>query len=325
MFLKQPIAAIRRIARGVVLPACLVPFTPPSHAQTHMQEALPGRQAETSAQAGVDYWSRDHQELSPWATVRVGYDLLTHLSVQLKAQTRQDFGGRVDELSATYDVSPSFGLRAGVLDFNLAWCRDYERSNPWVQDPNAFCSDPATRRASGSSPGVQAYATGTRGDYQLQGVAGLYQPELLDYDKAVGTSQKFGMAANALNVITGMEYHLGWLYSDGGQPYRNTLYAALQYPMYLKWTAGASYLLASTVSNQREDWGAELQYHASGTDKWITGLHRSDALRRQAYSMAWRHDWNSGAFSSVQWMRTTTEGTNAADSDALALRMGLQF
>ena len=372
----------------------------PAFAQVHTQDALQGRLPETSVQAGIDYWhlgysddKRDktplqlpdsqpvwpYRQASPWATISAGFDPVNHVSVRLKAQANQAFGGRVDELSATYDVSPAFGVRVGVLDFNLGWCRDYERSNPWIQDPNAFCADLASKRATGSSPGVQAYNNFTKGDYQIQSVAGIYNGRILGYDNAEGArlyappaltsdaSHQISVATNVLNVFTGLEYHLSWLRTDREQQHDNTFYAIAQYPLNLKWTASANYQYAEAQANGlpaspvpagstgyssfydtrglRTGVGTERQYSQSGTDKWVFGLSllevstdaqaiqqgvalpeaQREFYRRHAFSLAWRHDWQNGAYSTLQWIHTTADGTTGLTGDGLGLRIGYQF
>lgn len=319
MFLGRSTPPAWRAAWTGVLCICAMLGAQPGHAQVHMQDALLGRQAETRVQAGVDFWQQPYRDVSPWASASVGYDPMNHLSLRLRAQTHQEMGGRLDELSATYDVSPAFGLRAGVLDFYLAWCKDYESSNPWIQDPNAFCADLTRKRTVGSAPGLQAYGNGTRGDYQVQAVAGIYKPQLLDYAPQTYSDarQQLSVAANALNVFTGVEYHLAWLRTDTARQEEDTWYAALQFPLSLRWTVSANLHQSPARS---DGLGAELQYTPGGTDRWVLGVSGSEAV-----SLAWRHDWPGGGFSALQWSHTKGQEPDARVDNALGLRVGYRF
>lgn len=168
-----------------------------------------------------------YRDISPWMTMQANYQVTPQLGVMGKFQANQAFGGRIDELAINYAVSPLLGLRAGVVDYKLSWCKDYELNNAWIQDPNQFCSDILNKRMTAAGPGFQAYLNFPVGKYQVQTLAGVYSPKIFSYDDMENgrngnyltyelptqKNDKFGLALNVLDLSTGTEIRASWLYT----------------------------------------------------------------------------------------------------------------
>jgi hypothetical protein len=197
-----------------------------------------------NAQVGVDAWrfSPDKPEkllmlatntqwqyrpVSPWGTFDGRLMLSAQATVSLKARTNQEMGSHVDELSADWAFSPSFGVKAGVLDYKTSWCRTYDIDSPWVRENDPFCTVVSTSGPSGGAPGAQAYVNLAVGGYRVQGIAGAYNPLLMNYNTReisnvtyplyrVNKNQKQGVSINVLNLDTATEFRLGLLRAQQG-------------------------------------------------------------------------------------------------------------
>jgi hypothetical protein len=204
--------------------------------------------ARATTQIGLDYWHLNpsvesgsnnrrfflanntsqwnYKNLSPWMTVNGKLEVASKVAISLKFRADQSSGLRIDELNADYAVSPSLGIRAGVLDYKVSWCRRYEIDLPWVRENDPFCTVRTTGRAIGAAPGLQVYGQTFFDDYRIQAVAGVFRPKAFSYDKdeftnyemdefsTVQVNNKRGASVSAVNVNTGTEFRLSWQGSD---------------------------------------------------------------------------------------------------------------
>lgn len=198
---------------------------------------------------------RQYLDASPWITSIASYQATPAVKLNLKAMYTQGFGGRVDELNMDYAISPVLGFRAGVVDYKMSWCSDYESNPVWIHDPNKFCSDPQNKALTSAAPGLQIYAKRVVGKYQIQSIVGIYNPKIFGYDNLengrryylsqedTNSNHKYGVAFNVLNMATATEYRVSWLHSDinespqynyqptttsNSQQKNDTLYLAMQ-------------------------------------------------------------------------------------------------
>ena len=166
-------------------------------------------------------WS--YRELSAWYTAQSQLNLGPHNHLVLRARANQGSGGVLDQLYYDHGISPSLGLRIGVADYRATWCREYDLDNPWVRESDPFCSQRFMRLPLSSAPAVQAYLTTEFGDYQVQGIAGLFRPRALGYAPRefsgaqlpdhvqITKNHKQSVSLNALNKTTSTEWRLSWI------------------------------------------------------------------------------------------------------------------
>ena len=195
--------------------------------------------ADYTAQVGLDGWQFSsgkperllmmstntqwhYNPVSPWGTLNGRLMLSPKATLSLKARSNQAMGSRVDEFSADWAVSPKFGLKVGVVDYKTSWCRTYDIDSPWVRENDPFCTVVSTSGPSGGAPGVQAYVNIPVGGYRVQGIAGVYNPLLMNYDThefsninyafyTVEKNKKQGASLSVLNLETATEFRLGLL------------------------------------------------------------------------------------------------------------------
>jgi hypothetical protein len=194
---------------------------------------------EYTAQVGMDAWQFagakpehllmmatntqwHYKTVSPWGVLNGRLMLSPRTTLSLKARSNQAMGSHVDELSADWAVSPKFGLKAGVVDYKTSWCRTYDIDSPWVRENDPFCTVVSTSGPSGGAPGVQAYVNIPVGIYRMQGIAGMYNPLLMNYNTrefsninypfySVEKNKKQGASLSILNLETATEFRLGVL------------------------------------------------------------------------------------------------------------------
>lgn len=163
-----------------------------------------------------------YRSTTPWMRfdggLRVGRDVL----FTAKYRADQPTGRRLDEASVDWAFH-TYGVKFGVLDPKISWCRTYDVDSPWVRENNPFCSIQPLNFAKGSAPGAQAYANFIAGDYSLQALAGVYRPLWWNYAPdetptldlgptgVVKTHTKSGLALSATNLRNGMELRWGLL------------------------------------------------------------------------------------------------------------------
>lgn len=192
-----------------------------------------------NAQVGVDAWQFSgrrpdpmlmlatntewhYRPVSPWGTFDGRLMLRPQATVALKVRSNQEMGSHVDELSADWGVSPSFGVKAGVVDYKTSWCRTYDVDSPWVRESDPFCTVVEVSGPSGGAPGAQLYTNMQIGWYRVQGIAGVYSPLWFGYNKTefsnltysnsrVEKNNKQGFSINALNLENAAEFRLGYL------------------------------------------------------------------------------------------------------------------
>jgi hypothetical protein len=192
-----------------------------------------------NAQVGVDVWQFEsdkpekllmmatntqwrYKPASPWGTFDGRLMLSSLATVSLKARANQEMGSHVDELSADWAFSPSFGVKSGVLDYKTSWCRTYDVDSPWVRENDPFCTVVSTSGPSGGAPGLQAYVNFPIGNYRVQSIAGVYNPLAFNYNTTefsnasyklsrVTKNQKQGASINVLNLDTATEFRIGVL------------------------------------------------------------------------------------------------------------------
>jgi hypothetical protein len=135
----------------------------------------------------------------------------------------QGQGVSLDQLSFDHAISPSLGMRAGVLDYRATWCRVYDMDNPWVRENDPFCNNKGANLATASAPALQVYTNFDVGNYRVQGLAGIYRPLAFGYEPqefsnfilpataTVIKNQKHGVSVSALDKITATELRFSWI------------------------------------------------------------------------------------------------------------------
>lgn len=220
-----------------------------TQAQLSIPETI--RQSKWSYQLGVDAWdlkpsttkdsfpgfiSENSNLLLPNAFTKRKYSdvsthgwligeaaLNSHTFASLKARTDQTIGWRIDEAQVTTNISPSLGLRYGIVDYKTSWCRHYESDNNWMREIETLCVTPQFRDVTGGSPGAQVFINLQKGNYALQSQIGIYRPLLLGYahrefgnlvpseNYRVLSNQKIGLNFNLIDLNTALEMRISYI------------------------------------------------------------------------------------------------------------------
>ena len=202
-------------------------------------------QVKNTLQLGLDAWHLDYshedmqlqrgllmadnkpawtyRSVSPWLTLQSQVRMGTHGELELRARANQNYGGQIDQLSYAHAISPSLGLRAGVLDYRATWCRSYDTDNPWVRENDPFCTVKFTSEATASAPALQAYSVLETDAYQFQANAGLFRPKALGYaprefsnffvpaTAQVTQNNKHALSVSALDKASAIEWRFSWI------------------------------------------------------------------------------------------------------------------
>lgn len=167
-----------------------------------------------------------YREVSPWYVIQATMGHSYRAAWVFKARANQSVGAKVDQLYYDHALSPRLGFRVGVVDYRATWCRVYDLDDPWVREADPFCSDKTIKLATASAPGLQAYSNMHWDRYQVQLLAGLYQPKLFSYepqefsdllllpDDRVTHNNKIGLTLNAIELRTSTEWRISWIYAD---------------------------------------------------------------------------------------------------------------
>lgn len=164
-----------------------------------------------------------YRDAAPWYTLQSQLRTGSQGEWVLRARGNQGYGSALDQLSYAHAISPTLGLRAGILDYRATWCREYDLDNPWVRETDPFCTVRFINLATASSPALQVYAKADVGDYQVQGVAGLYRPAALGFEPrefsnlllpesaTVTKNHKHALSVNAINTQTATQWRISWI------------------------------------------------------------------------------------------------------------------
>jgi hypothetical protein len=168
--------------------------------------------------------SGEFQNPSPWIKVNAAARIDNKV-LRLQYNRDNNLGNRIEELSIDSAYN-SLGLRVGVLNLKISWCRTNDLESPWIRETDNFCVTRSTSGPTKSAPGIQTYANTLIGSFKVQAVAGVYRPMLLGMSTAqvvnkssdsikVIQDDKYGMSINAIDLDNGLDMRLGHL--------RNTL------------------------------------------------------------------------------------------------------
>lgn len=313
-----------------------------------------------------------YRDTSPWAHFEGGLRVNRDVLLTLKYRADQSIGARVDEASLDWAFH-AYGLRFGVLDPKISWCRSYDVDSPWVREDNAFCSVQRLNFAKSSAPGGQAYANFILGNYSLQGVGGLYRPLWFNYAKdetpaiylpgpfTVTTRVKTGMAVSATNLRNGTEFRMGWLKDrfsakDGvaANVHSKVLFIGANWYATEKLALRSTYFKFSGDVDVLDQAGRELgntnykvvhleiNYQkdaknvfaiSRGSDGYVYDTNFEDLnFVTISTSASWRHDWNRGMFTVLQFTHAKvnqtdfiSENRHSSAGRALGLRLGYRF
>jgi hypothetical protein len=164
----------------------------------------------------------NYQNPTEWlrfeGALRIGRDTL----LAMKYRSDQSTGSRLDEASVDWAFH-TYGVKLGVVDPKISWCRTYDMDSPWVRENNPFCSIQPLNFTKGSAPGAQTYTNFIFAGYSMQAIAGVYRPLWLNYaptetptlvltpNGVVKSHTKSGLALSATNLRNGTEFRLGLL------------------------------------------------------------------------------------------------------------------
>jgi len=165
-----------------------------------------------------------YRPVSPWVTVDGSVWLSNQLAMNLRARADQGLGTHVEELNASWAISPKLGVNAGVVSYKTTWCRTYEADSPWVRESNPFCTVSTTSDSVGGAPGLEVYTKFSVANYLLQAQMGVYRPLVFNYNTtefstapypnaSVYKNSKTGFSMSALNLDTASELRFGFLHT----------------------------------------------------------------------------------------------------------------
>lgn len=169
------------------------------------------------------YTQWPYQDVSGYGRLTGSLQLGSGVEASVKVRADQTIGFRVDEAFAQKNISPFFGIRAGVVDYKTSWCRTYESDTVWIREVEVICNTPQFRDVTGGAPGVQIVINNTAGNYLIQSQAGIYRPLLLDFapkefgnvvpgaDYRVDRNDKLGLNVNLVNLETALEARVSYI------------------------------------------------------------------------------------------------------------------
>lgn len=260
------------------------------------------------AQVGVDAWRLspqtperllflptnsqwNYRSTSPWLTFDGQATVHRHAVLSLKVRADQALGTHVDEMSLDWALSPSLGVKTGVVSYKTSWCRTYDVDSPWVRENDPFCTIRTTSVASGGAPGLQVYANAPVGDYRVQGLVGLYRPLLLNYNTTefsnvdypnshIDRNSKKSLSLSVQNMDTATELRLGLLntvqsnyvydyLNEGPDRVRqnyNVMFLGAAFYVLPKLQVRVQTLRHDMISNRRSPPGSEKPSYLGGAD-----------------------------------------------------------
>lgn len=173
-------------------------------------------------QLANSYPIKPYRDVAAWMRFEGALRFGDNTLLNLRAQNHQINGSRVDEAALDHSVG-AFGVRLGVVDPRISWCRTYDIDSPWARENNSFCTIKPHNFARSSAPGVQLYGHHILGGYSLQGLIGTYHPSAFGFaeeesptfnliDGMHTTSHtKLGGALSASHLKSGTEIRLGFM------------------------------------------------------------------------------------------------------------------
>ena len=308
--------------------------------------------ADMTLEAGLDHWKtpapmryspnystpNPWQQNNPWMKFQ-GSTELGGVKLTVHAKHSEVEGSRIDRLDADYRFTDNVGARVGVLPYRVSWCRTYETTNPWIREPDNFCSFNGLNEISQGAFGSQVYATTNQGNWMIDGMIGIYRPMIDGQDKKLGPyvpvgptveHKKQGVSLNALHLGSGTQFRLSYLDtlqnqdSDTGSYQRRLTYKTLYAGVEGNITDKLSYRLsqAEYIGDQNNparlfNWHGtsrvyELGYQLSSRDQFAFGLSQYTNLTNYANSkntqvltvptksISWRRDYENHVYSVVQ-------------------------
>ncbi len=165
----------------------------------------------------------DYKNTSPYITLAANKSLLNSTFLSLKAQANQTSGLRVDEAALQHHISPSLGVRAGVVNYKTSWCRTYEPDNGWIREAETICLTKSFNDVTGGAPGAQLFSSTTWGNYLIQNQIGIYRPLAFNYapkefgnyypspNYEVVRNKKIGVNINVVNLENALEGRLSYM------------------------------------------------------------------------------------------------------------------
>jgi hypothetical protein len=226
-------------------------------------------------QLANSYPVSDYRDTSAWLRFEGGLRIGSDTLLNLRFRTNQVQGPSLDEAALDQALN-AFGLRVGVVDPRISWCRTYDMDSPWVRENNPFCTIQPLNFAKSSSPGAQAYVHHIWGHYSLQALVGSYHPLVLGFaddefptfpppeGMRATTHHKLGAAFSASNLRDGTELRLGWMQGDflgtlkGPTPESRTVssdvwFAGLNWYIQRNWALRTTYFTYDGQYQRRAD------------------------------------------------------------------------
>ena len=208
-----------------------------------------------------------YESTSVFTTVMGSKQVSQDTYLSLKARADQTLGMRLDEAIVQHNLSPSLGLRGGVVNYKTSWCRTYEPDSGWIREVETICVTQSLQDVTGGAPGLQIFTNRTWGNYTVQSQVGLYRPLALTYapkefgnffpgpNYQVTKNHKVGFNVNVLNLQTAIEGRLSYIHANqraylpesdirGDVPQKSDMwYWGLSVPLSPKLTARLTQLL----------------------------------------------------------------------------------
>jgi hypothetical protein len=176
-------------------------------------------------QLANSYPVRPYRSVSAWMRFEGALRFGDNTLLNLRAQNHQVNGSRIDEAALDHSMG-TFGVRLGVVDPRISWCRTYDIDSPWVRENNSFCTIKPHNFARSSAPGVQLYGHHILGGYSFQGLMGTYHPSAFGFAEEESPTftlidgmrteshTKLGGALSASHLKSGTEIRLGFMEGD---------------------------------------------------------------------------------------------------------------
>lgn len=163
---------------------------------------------------------------SPYVIVSANQSIGKTATLSFKAKANQTSGLKVDEAALHKEISPSLGVRAGLVNYKTSWCRTYEPDNGWIREVETTCLTRALSDVTGGAPGLQVVTQTFWDHFLVQSQVGIYRPMAFHYapkefgnfipnaNYQVANNHKYGFNINLLELDRAIEARLSYLHAN---------------------------------------------------------------------------------------------------------------
>jgi hypothetical protein len=163
---------------------------------------------------------------SPYVIVSANQYIGKSTTLSFKAKANQISGLQLDEAALHKEISPSLGVRAGLVNYKTSWCRSYEPDNGWIREVETTCLTRTLSDVTGAAPGLQMVTQTFWDHFLVQSQVGIYRPMAFHYapnefgnftpytDFEVNNNHKYGFNLNLVDIDKAIEARLSYVHAN---------------------------------------------------------------------------------------------------------------